>query len=124
MRFGGRTRSSAILSLLSIVAAWLAVMAAPAHADTQPPPGLPTTVSADALPTWQVNGVVWSQVTVGNVVYATGSFTKARPPGTAPGDPAEIAAGNIFAFDIRTGNAVTGFSHSLNAQGLAIWVGR
>src|SRR4051794_13119336 len=120
MRRGGRVRSSVIVSLLSIVAAWLAVVTAPAQADTQPDPGSPTTVSADALPTWQVNGVVWSQVTVGNIVYVTGSFTKARPPGTAPGNPAEIPAGNIFAFDIRTGNAVSGFRHSLNAQGMAI----
>src|SRR3954453_19717565 len=120
MRRGGRVRSSVIVSLLSIVAAWLAVVTAPAQADTQPDPGSPTTVSADALPTWQVNGVVWSQVTVGNIVYVTGSFTKARPPGTAPGNPAEIPAGNIFAFDIRTGNAVSGFSHSMNAQGMAI----
>src|SRR4051812_39303116 len=120
MRPGGRVRSSVIVSLVSIVAAWLAVLTAPAHADTQPDAGSPTTVSADALPTWQVNGVVWSQVTVGNIVYVTGSFTKARPPGTAPGNPAEIAAGNIFAFDIRTGNALSGFSHSMNAQGMAI----
>jgi len=76
-------------------------------------------VSADALPTWQINGVVWSQVLVGNTVYATGSFTKARPPGVAAGGAGEINAQNIFAYDIRTGNPVT-FNHSLNAQGLTI----
>src|SRR5690349_19233447 len=59
--------------------------AAPALADTDPAAGTPATVSADSLPTWQINGVVWSQVTVGNTVYATGSFTKARPPGVAAG---------------------------------------
>ena len=76
-------------------------------------------MSADALPTWQINGVVWSQVLVGNTVYATGSFTKARPPGVAAGGAGEINAQNIFAYDIRTGNPVT-FNHSLNAQGLTI----
>src|SRR4051794_24778641 len=59
--------------------------AAPALADTDPAVGTPATVSADALPTWQINGVVWSQVLVGNTVYVTGSFTKARPPGVAAG---------------------------------------
>lgn len=89
----------------------------PSVADTQPPPGNPATVSADALPTWQINGVVWSQVTVGNIVYVTGSFSAARPPGVSPGGPGEVAAGNIFAYDIRTGNRITSFNHSLNAQG-------
>lgn len=84
-----------------------------------PLPGDPATVTAEALPNWQINGVVWSQVTVGNTVYATGDFTKARPPGEAAGSPLEIAALNIFAFDVRTGNPVP-FSHSLNGQGLII----
>ncbi len=34
------------------------------QADSQPDPGMPATVTADSLPTWQINGVVWSQVTV------------------------------------------------------------
>ena len=76
------------------------VLAVPASADTAPAPGLPATVSADALPTWQINGVVWSQVLVGNTVYATGSFTKARPRVSRPGGAGEIDAQNIFAYDI------------------------
>jgi large repetitive protein len=98
----------------------LALVASPASADTAPGGGLPETVSADALPTWQVNGVVWSQVVVGNTVYVTGNFTQARPPGVAAGGAGSIAANNIFAYNITTGNAVTTFSHSLNAQGLVI----
>ena len=92
----------------------------PARADTAPPAGLPATVSADALPTWQINGVVWSQVTVGNTVYATGSFTKARPPGVAAGSTQEVAAANVFAFDIRTGARVASFDHALDAQGMSL----
>ncbi len=92
----------------------------PAHADTAPAPGLPTTVSADGLPTWQINGVVWSQVIAGNTVYATGSFTKARPPGVPVGGAGEIDALNIFAYDVTTGARVASFSHALNAQGMAI----
>ena len=77
-------------------------------------------VTADALPTWQINGVVWSQVTVGNIVYATGEFSTARPPGVAKGGAGEISVGNLIAYDIRTGERVSAFSHSLNAQGMTI----
>lgn len=87
-------------------------------ADAPPPP----TVSADALPTWQINGVVWSQAIVGDVVYVTGSFTRARPPGVAAGGAGEVVANNIFAYRLSTGDRVTTFSTSpgLNAQGLVI----
>jgi len=91
-----------------------------ALADTRPAAGVPATVSADVLPTWQINGVVWSQVVVNNTVYATGSVTKARPPGVAVGGGGEVTANNIFAYDITTGNRVSSFSHSLNAQGRSV----
>jgi len=88
-------------------------------AEPTPPPA-PASVTADALPTWQINGVVWSQAIVGNTVYATGSFTKARPPGVPAGGPGEVTANNILAFDLATGNRVASFDHSLNAQGLVV----
>ncbi|QXJ24370.1 hypothetical protein AGRA3207_005681 [Actinomadura graeca] len=91
-----------------------------AGADTVPPSGTPTTVSADPLPTWQVNGVVWSMTTVGTTVYATGNFTKARPPGVAVGGAGEVTRNNILAFNLATGNLITSFAHSLNGQGLRI----
>ena len=43
------------------------------------------TVSADPLPTVQIDGVAWTQVVIGNTVYVGGSFTTARPAGAAPG---------------------------------------
>jgi PKD repeat protein len=92
----------------------------PATADTDPPAGTPATMTADALPTWQINGVVWSAVTVGDTVYATGNFSKARPPGTLEGDAAEVDRGNLVAINIKTGALITTFDHSLNAQGLRI----
>jgi hypothetical protein len=110
------------LSLLAAAALAVAV-AGPsklAVADTAPETGTPATVAADRLPTWQINGVVWSQAIVGNTVYVTGSFTKARPPGVAAGGAGEIAALNIFAYDITTGNRVSTFVHSLNAQGRTV----
>ncbi|MCP2336853.1 LamG-like jellyroll fold domain-containing protein [Actinomadura rupiterrae] len=79
----------------------------------------PPTVSADPLPTVQVNGVVWSMATVGDTVYATGSFTKARPPGAAPGEQ-EVARQNLLAFNLTTGNLVTSFAHTLDGQGLRV----
>ncbi len=105
---------SALAGQLLIAAPAMAADAAPAT------PPLPAPVSAAALPTWQINGVAWSQVVVGNTVYVTGSFTKARPPGVPVGGAGEVDALNIFAYDIRTGNPVTSFNHSLNAQGLVL----
>ncbi len=102
---GGRVRRIVVTLLAGgLTAAGLVTAVPAAQADTAPAAGTPATVSADALPTWQVNGVVWSQVLVGNTVYATGSFSKARPPGVAAGGAGEINAQNIFAYDILTGN--------------------
>jgi hypothetical protein len=57
-----------------------------ARADTRPiSTKLPATVSSDALPTAQINGVVWTQVIVGKTVYVGGEFTTARPAGALPG---------------------------------------
>ena len=91
-----------------------------ASADTAPVGGLPATVSADALPTVQINGVAWAQVTVGNTVYVTGSFSQARPAGVALGGTGTVTRSNLLAYDITTGKLITTFNHSLNAQGLAI----
>ncbi len=113
-------RRSVLSSAVGVLVAAAALVAPVSTADTSPDAGTPATVSNDALPTWQVNGVVWSQVTVRNIVYATGSFTKARPPGVAEGGRGEIAARNIFAYDIRTGARVKTFRHGLDAAGLAI----
>ena len=58
----------------------------PAHAAV-PPVSARTgsVVTADGLPTVQINGVVWTQVVVGDRVFAAGEFTRARPAGAAPG---------------------------------------
>jgi hypothetical protein len=119
-RGGGFHRLITALLAALLVTIGLAATAKPASADTAPPAGVPETVSADGLPTWQINGVAWSQVLVGNTVYVAGSFTKARPPGVAVGGAGEVNALNLFAYDITTGNRVPSFSHSLNGQGLAI----
>ena len=119
----GAVRSRALRWLAAASAMFMAVSvlaAAPASADSAPTvPGTPTTVTADSLPTVQINGVVWDQVVVGNTVYATGSFTQARPAGAAAGTN-ETARSNILAYNITTGNLITTWAPSLNAQGRAI----
>ncbi|MDO4243474.1 MAG: LamG domain-containing protein [Actinomyces sp.] len=59
-------------------------------------------MSADALPTVQINGVVWDQEVVGNTVYVAGSFTQARPAGSPKGSN-ETPRANLLAYDITTG---------------------
>ena len=114
----GRRAASALLAgalALGLVLLGLAVPGM-ASAETAPAGGAPGTVSADALSTVQTNGVVWSMATVGNTVYATGSFTTATPAGGGAGMP----RGNLLAFDIRTGELIGGFDHALNGQGRII----
>ena len=67
----------------------------------------------------QINGVVWQQIIVGNTVYATGQFTSARPAGSALGVN-ETPRSNILAYDITTGNLITTWAPTLNAQGFAL----
>ncbi|MWA04176.1 PKD domain-containing protein [Actinomadura sp. LD22] len=122
-RRAARVRKTAIAvftAFSTALAGAAAVPAAPASADIDPPAGTPATVSADPLPTAQVNGVVWSMTTVGGTVYATGNFSKARPPGVAEGGAGEVTRQNILAFDLATGNLVSSFDHALNGQGLRI----
>jgi PKD repeat protein len=94
-----------------------------ARADSAPldpaNPATPATVSADPLPTVQINGVAWAQVVVGDTVYVTGQFSTARPAGAAPGTQ-QVTRDNLLAYDIRTGVLISSFAPSLNAQGRAI----
>jgi hypothetical protein len=72
-------------------------------------------VTADPLPTVQIDGVVLDQTVVGDTVYAVGEFTSARPAGAAPGVN-ETPRSNILAYDIRTGALVTSFAPVVNRQ--------
>jgi hypothetical protein len=112
-----RFRCALVLILLCGGAVFVS---AAAQADTAPAPGTPSTVSADRLPTWQINGVVWDQAIANNVVFAGGKFTKARPPGVSSGGAGEVAAQNFFAYDVTTGSRIASFAHSANGQILAV----
>ncbi|SDQ68173.1 PKD domain-containing protein [Quadrisphaera sp. DSM 44207] len=115
-----RLRTLLGAGLAATVASALALPVSPQPASAAPAvvPSQPT-VSADALPTVQVDGVVWAQVVVGDRVYATGQFTSARPAGAAAGT-GEVARSNVLAYDITTGKLVTSWAPKLNGTGLAI----
>src|SRR5690349_8521963 len=109
----------ALLLALALLGSLLAAAGrpAPAHADTAPvAPITQPTVSADSLPTVQINGIVYSQVVVGNRVFATGEFTSARPAGAALGTN-ETPRSNILAYDLTTGELIQSWAPTLNAAG-------
>lgn len=110
--------SVACLAAVALAAGGAVVTAAPGGADTAPVRG-PVTVSADVLPTVQVDGVVWSQAVVGTTVYAGGRFGTARPAGAAP-LTSRVSRRNLLAYDIRTGKLITSFAPVLNGQVLAV----
>ncbi|MFB9378399.1 LamG-like jellyroll fold domain-containing protein [Kineococcus gynurae] len=117
-KFSRRMVSGAVTFAMATTASL--ALAAPSQADDLAARTLPsTTVSADALPTVQINGVVWSQVVVGNRVYVTGSFTSARPAGS-PAGTNETARSNLLAYDITTGNLISSWAPTLNSTGLGI----
>ncbi|MEU2085659.1 DNRLRE domain-containing protein [Streptomyces albus] len=62
----------------------------------------PVAMTADDLPTWQTNGVVWAMAQANGTVFAGGTFSAIRPPGAAPGS-GERKAVNFAAFDAATG---------------------
>ena len=85
--------------------------AAPAAADA----ALPQTVSADPLPTVQIDGVVWKQLIVGSTVFVGGKFANARPAGS-PAGTNQTPRNNMLAYDLTTGALITSFAPSFNAQ--------
>jgi len=113
-------RATAVLSGTAVATAGLvAAVAPPAAADTHPPAGQPRTVTADALPTVQIDGVVWQQALVGDVVYAGGEFATARPAGAAPG-VGTVPRANLLRFDVRTGVLDSAWAPQPNAQVRAV----
>lgn len=111
-----RARILSAATILSLAVATLVVGAAlPATADTTPTdPTQPATVTADALPTAQIDGVAWSQVIVGNTVYVGGSFANARPAGSAAGTN-NVPRTNLLAYNLTTG-ALLPWAPTVNAQ--------
>ncbi|MCY0933499.1 DUF7594 domain-containing protein [Streptomyces sp. H34-S4] len=61
----------------------------------------PVAFTADNLPTWQPNGIVWAMDEANGIVFAGGTFSSVRPPDGAAG--AEQEAVNFVALDAATG---------------------
>jgi hypothetical protein len=113
-----RATSWALAAALALtVAGWSAPVS---FADPRPQdptdPATPPTVTADALPTVQINGVVWSQAMSGNTVYAGGEFTTATPAGG--GTP--VPRSNLLAYDIVSGRLIASFAPAMNRQVTAV----
>ena len=104
MKLPRRLLSGLLAAALIPLGAVTLAPAAPAAADPAPAgaAGAPSTVSADALPTAQINGIVWDQVVVGDVVYAVGKFSAVRPAGSPAGQN-ESPRSNAMAYNINTG---------------------
>lgn len=94
-----RQKIPVLLAGLALAAAPLVALSSPAQALS---PGV--AFSANDLPTWQTNGVAWTMAQSNGVVYAGGTFTQIRPPGTAAGSAQSRNAVNFAAFDAYTGN--------------------
>lgn len=113
-------RILASCSLFSLILAVLIVFPTTSHAAvSDPQPRAEDMVTADALPTVQIDGIAWAQALVGKTVYAGGSFANARPAGAAPGTSLTPRA-NLLSYDLETGLLRTDFAPSLNGQVLAV----
>jgi len=119
----GRAILTVAASSALVVATAIAAAAPSAAADLLPGPapvaqrtaGMAT---ADALPTVQIDGVVWAQAINGNTVYAGGQFSNARPAGAAPGVNT-TPRNNLLAYSLTTGALITSFNPNVNGQVLA-----
>ncbi len=105
--------------LAASVVASLSAGAAPARADSSPAdpsdPATPPTVTADGLPTVQIDGVGLTQVVIGRTVFVGGTFTTARPAGAAPGAQT-VQRWNLLAYDLESGVLKAGFRPRLNGS--------
>ncbi|MGP3979550.1 LamG-like jellyroll fold domain-containing protein [Streptomyces sp. KR80] len=89
---------TAVLSLTAASLVGAGVVSAPAATALTSP----VAITADDLPTWQTNGIVWALAQADGVVFAGGTFSKVRPP-DAPAGSSEQPAVNFVALDAATG---------------------
>ena len=112
---GSRRRARALCVVVLVGAVLSSSWARPTPVAAAPGPIVSrdaATMTTDALPTAQVNGVVWSQAIAGNTVFAGGAFTSVRPAGAAPGT-GQVKRSNLMSYDITTGRA-TSFAPTFN----------
>ncbi|RKR75082.1 LamG domain-containing protein [Frondihabitans australicus] len=116
-------RTLAVTAVGALVTAGALVATSSAQADTAPvnptDPKTPVSVSADALPAPQIDGVVWVQAVSGNTVFVGGNFQKVRPAGAAAGT-STVSQPYFFSYNLTTGVMNAAFAPKLNAQVRAI----
>jgi hypothetical protein len=114
-------RAAVVLSLPAALG--LSLLSAPAASATPGPIVQPSAaiVTANALPTAQIEGVAWTQVIVRNTVYVGGSFAWARPAGAAAGTQ-RVRRYNLLSYNLTTGVINAGFAPVLNGQVRALSV--
>lgn len=111
-------RLRAVGCLVAALGLFGTVTAAAAGAEKEP---AGETLTADPMPTWQTDGIVWSVAHAKGVVYAGGVFSNVRPPGAGPGEE-QVPRKNFAAFDAETGELLpcapsfTGGSGSVRAM--------
>ncbi len=119
--FRRRVISCAAVSALA-AGTLVALVAASPSASATPGPIVARSsgnVTADALPTAQIDGVVWSQAIVGGTVYVGGSFANGRPAGVALGGTGSVARPNLMSYTLSTG-VMTSWAPSVNAAVKAV----
>ncbi|MCX3058482.1 CBM96 family carbohydrate-binding protein [Streptomyces beihaiensis] len=96
----GRYRSRALGAVLGLTAAsGLGLVAAPQPAAALTPP---VAFTADSLPTWQTNGIVWALAQAHGTVFAGGTFSQVRPPEGRSGSAQDAV--NFVALDAASGS--------------------
>jgi len=120
MRWGARSSNAmlggALLLALAFGVAPLPAQADPAYAQATRGAVLDrgqAGVTADALPTTQIDGVGWTQLIVGDRVFVGGEFQHARPAG-APSGTDEAVRSNLLAYHLTTGELDTSFAPLTN----------
>lgn len=111
------------LAATIVITIGFAGLAAAPPASAQTPPLAPRTtamVTADALPTAQIDGVAWAQAVADDTVFVGGTFTTARPAGAAP-KTSTVARSNLMAYSLSTG-AYTSWNPGANAAVYALAV--
>ncbi|MFG2294512.1 LamG-like jellyroll fold domain-containing protein [Streptomyces sp. NPDC048603] len=93
-----RVLTAAVVLSLAGAGAGIAVVVTP-HASAITPP---VSFTADNLPAWQTNGIVWAMTQVNGTVFTGGTFSELRPPAGASGSPQQAV--NFAALDAATGN--------------------
>ncbi|WP_406370579.1 DNRLRE domain-containing protein [Streptomyces sp. NBC_01550] len=93
-------RSRGLSAALALsTAAGLGLVALPQPAAALTPP---IAFTADDLPTWQTNGIVWTLAEAGATVFAGGTFSQVRPPEGGSGTAQNAV--NFVALNAATGN--------------------